>query len=55
MVAADPAPTPQAAPPPAARPAFSSAPFDDLANERAPVDPSPMTVKKTPIVPDFDN
>jgi serine/threonine-protein kinase len=49
-------PAPAAAPAPtAARPPFSTAPFDDAANERAaPTDTGSVTVKK-PIVPEFDN
>jgi eukaryotic-like serine/threonine-protein kinase len=55
VVTASPVPV-QATPAPAGGPPFSSMPFDDDANQHAPrVDPRTVTVKQTPIVPDFDH
>jgi eukaryotic-like serine/threonine-protein kinase len=53
---ARPVPDVQAPVAPSGRLPFSAVPFDDAANQRAaPVEPGPVNIKKTPIIPEFDN
>ena len=55
-VAAKPVPDVQAPGAPSGKLPFSTVPFDDTGNQHAaPVEPNPMNVKKTPIIPEFDN
>ncbi|HEX2685700.1 MAG TPA: serine/threonine-protein kinase [Kofleriaceae bacterium] len=55
-IEAKPVPAAPAPGPPSARPPFSTVPFDDAGNQRAaPVKPTPVNVKKMPIVPEFDH
>jgi eukaryotic-like serine/threonine-protein kinase len=55
-VAAKPVPAVQAPGAPSGKLPFSAVPFDDAANEyAAPAEPTPVNVKKTPIIPEFIN
>jgi hypothetical protein len=55
-VEAKPVPDPQARGAPSGKSPFSTVPFDDAGNQRAAhIEPNPVNVKKTPIVPEFDH